>query len=357
LRDDSEDRELAALRQEASAYNGLSCEATLGFAANGVMHYWTTVTAWYAQYIDRLNGLQPSENPLIQRMPAAQERDMVARLTKELVQSPEFRSAANAAQRRRVARTQSEIATLRGDPRYEYQQVAFIAIQRANEAVSAEVDATYRALEVGLDSLATEFANTTIFKSTVSARARREHARDFLVEKAGGYPVPGRLLELFLDTAPLQRSKPRSTDRYLVLSLACFGGWGLVPGVLLLPPACFAACPGFLFGDEGSDGLGPSGCWPVPGWSGRCGGWAAGGVQEVQPFVLAVPAFGQVQGNVAAAVPGGAGRDGDQVPADGRGPGLRERQAGQGGGGAQQVMGDGRDGQPGRVRGEHPDGM
>ena len=207
LRDDSGDRELGALRQEASAYNGLSCEATLGFAANGVMHYWTTVTAWYAQYIDRLNSLQPSENPLIQRMPAAQERDMVARLTKELVQSPEFRSAANAAQRRRVARTQSEIAILLGDPRYEYQQVAFTAIQRANEAVSAEVDATYRALEAGLDSLATEFANTAIFKSTVSARARREHARDFLVEKAGGYPVPGRLLELFLDTAPLQRSK------------------------------------------------------------------------------------------------------------------------------------------------------
>ena len=61
------------------------------------------------------------------------------------------------------------------------------------------------------------------------------------------------------------------------------------------------------------------------GWSGRCGGRAAGGGEQVQPFVLAVPAFGQVQGDVAAAVPGGAGGDGDQVAADGRGPGLRER--------------------------------
>ena len=40
--------------------------------------------------------------------------------------------------------------------------------------------------------------------------------------------------------------------------------------------------------------------------------------------MLAVPAFGQVEGEVAAAVAGGAGGDGDQVAADGRGPGLRE---------------------------------
>ena len=72
------------------------------------------------------------------------------------------------------------------------------------------------------------------------------------------------------------------------------------------------------------------------GWSGRRGGRAAAGVEEVQPFLLTVPGLGQVQGNVAATVPGGAGGDGDQVPADGRGPGLRERQGRQGAGGAQQ---------------------
>ena len=67
----------------------------------------------------------------------------------------------------------------------------------------------------------------------------------------------------------------------------------------------------------------------VLGWSGRCGGRTAGGIEEVEPFVLAVPSLGQVQGDVAAAVAGGAGGDGDQVAADGRGPGFRERQAGQ----------------------------
>jgi len=42
--------------------------------------------------------------------------------------------------------------------------------------------------------------------------------------------------------------------------------------------------------------------------------------------VLAAPALGQVQSEVAAAVAGG---DGGQVPADGRGPCFREEQAGQ----------------------------
>ena len=59
------------------------------------------------------------------------------------------------------------------------------------------------------------------------------------------------------------------------------------------------------------------------GWSGRCGGWPAGGFEQVQPFVAAVPAFGQVQGELAAAVAGGPGGDGDQVAADGGGAGLR----------------------------------
>ena len=42
--------------------------------------------------------------------------------------------------------------------------------------------------------------------------------------------------------------------------------------------------------------------------------------------MLAVPAVGQVQGEVAAAVPGDRGGHGDQVPADRRGPGLGEGQ-------------------------------
>jgi hypothetical protein len=70
--------------------------------------------------------------------------------------------------------------------------------------------------------------------------------------------------------------------------------------------------------------------------------------------VLAVPAFGQVQGEATPAVAGGAAGDGDQVTADsGRaGPGVAA--AGQGAGGAGQVVRDGGDGEPGGVGGELP---
>jgi hypothetical protein len=44
------------------------------------------------------------------------------------------------------------------------------------------------------------------------------------------------------------------------------------------------------------------------------GGRSAGGIEQVQPFILAVPAVGQVKGDVAAAV---AGSDGQSKTPDG----------------------------------------
>jgi hypothetical protein len=82
------------------------------------------------------------------------------------------------------------------------------------------------------------------------------------------------------------------------------------------------------FADHRFRGL--SGVPGLPGWvcghlpcgSGRGGGRAAGGSEQVQPFVCAVPALGHVQRDVAAAVPGGAGGDVDEVAADGDTAGL-----------------------------------
>jgi hypothetical protein len=62
-----------------------------------------------------------------------------------------------------------------------------------------------------------------------------------------------------------------------------------------------------------------------------------------------VVACGQVEGEVPAAVAGGAGGHGDEVAADGGGAGLRVPAAGEGPGGSQQVMGHGGDDEPGGV--------
>src|ERR1700679_4119365 len=81
-------------------------------------------------------------------------------------------------------------------------------------------------------------------------------------------------------------------------------------------------------GDVGLVAAGAVECGLVRGWSGRCCGRAAGCVPQVAPFLFAVPAFGEVESEVASAVAGGAGCDRDQVTAD-RGPAcFREREAG-----------------------------
>src|SRR6185437_26573 len=103
-------------------------------------------------------------------------------------------------------------------------------------------------------------------------------------------------------------------------------------GVAGLPLTGSAACPMFqMRPGPGCVAVWPCGCGDLGlGGSGR-GGWrAAGGGEQGLPFVVAVPAFGKVEGDVAAAVPGGAGGDVDQVTADGGAAGFAVGEAGQG---------------------------
>jgi len=121
------------------------------------------------------------------------------------------------------------------------------------------------------------------------------------------------------------------------------------------PLTCSAACPGLSLGRCWRATAGPGRCDDrVLGGSGRGSGRAAGGFEQGHPFGLAVPAFGQVHGDVAAAVAGDAGGDGDQLAADGRAAGFRAEGVGQAAGGAGQVMADGGQGQPRGVGRELP---
>jgi hypothetical protein len=86
------------------------------------------------------------------------------------------------------------------------------------------------------------------------------------------------------------------------------------------------------------------------GWSGRLGERAGGGFDQGHPLLLAVPAFGQVHGDVAVA--GGAGSDVDEVAAQRGTSGLGVGEAGQRPGRTQQVVSEGGAGEPGRVGGE-----
>ena len=97
----------------------------------------------------------------------------------------------------------------------------------------------------------------------------------------------------------------------------------LFSGVFALLLTVLQPVRGFLGRGRGAVCLAAWGCGPGRGWSGRAGGRPAGFCPQVQPRLFAVVAFGQVKGQVAAAVAGGPGGHGDQVAADGGGAGLR----------------------------------
>jgi hypothetical protein len=155
----------------------------------------------------RLEDMEPSVSAMFERMPEAEERAIVDRLAQELIQMPEFRAAPTAAQRRRIARAQPEIAALDAGTRPGYRHAVYQVISRAEDFATAEADSRYRDMEARLADLAAECEATPAFQNAGSARARREHARDFPTEKAGGYPPPTRFLELFLDTPPAEGEK------------------------------------------------------------------------------------------------------------------------------------------------------
>jgi hypothetical protein len=205
--EDGENAGLASLRQEASAYNGRTGELAIGFAAGGILHSWIATAPWYDRLAQRLQELQWQSNPRFEQLPEAEEQALITRVADELAALPEFRAAPSAAQRRRVALAQAGIAELQADTRPGYRSAALRGIYEAGERVAAEAEARYREMERDLAELAAECAATPSFRLAASARARRERARDFLIEKAGGFPPPARLLELFLDTPPLQNAR------------------------------------------------------------------------------------------------------------------------------------------------------
>jgi hypothetical protein len=198
------------LREDAKVYNGHIGVLELGFAADGVMHYWVATAAWHNNLMSRVEEMLPDVDDRIARIPEVKARAMIDRLAQELIGMPEFRSAATAAQRHRLAHTQhAEIAALDSDIRPGYRHLAWQAVSKAEQHIAAEADRKYGEMEGQLAELASEFEATPSFRNASSARARREHARDFLAEKSGGYPPPTRVLELFLDTPTLQKYKGR----------------------------------------------------------------------------------------------------------------------------------------------------
>ena len=149
------------------------------------------------------------------------------------------------------------------------------------------------------------------------------------------------------DFDPISRGpQPESTDCFLI-EICLHDGFPQVDeGASVLPLTLCAACPWSAGRGGGRVCRAAWGCGPGLGWSGRCGGRAAGLCPQVLPGLLAVVAGGQVEDEVPAAVACGPGRHGDQVAADGGGPCPGVAGPGARAGGAQQVVRHGGEDEP-----------
>jgi hypothetical protein len=200
--------QLADLRRDAERFNGRIGQLEVAFAIGGVLHYWAAAAEWYDNLMDRVAELFPGEGLEVEHLSDAESQALVERLTGELAAMPAFRAASTAAQRQRVARAQNaEIAALYEDPRPGYRMTAVRALREATDIAEADAERIYREMESNLPELAAELAATPQYGNAGTAGARKQRARDFLIENTGGYPPTTRFFELFLDTSPIQKAK------------------------------------------------------------------------------------------------------------------------------------------------------
>lgn len=201
--------ELARIRADVTSFDGHIGIIRLGFAERGVLHCWAAKEAWYDQAMTRLAQMADTDDDGVSAPRfgwTPEEMASADRVAIELFDMPSFRSAQTYTHRRSVAREEhAQIAAWEEDLRLR--PLAQIAIGKAEQRVREDAERVLLALEPRLRELAAEFADTPTWRDASSARARREHARDFLKRQANGYLPTTRLLELFLDTPPLQRKR------------------------------------------------------------------------------------------------------------------------------------------------------
>lgn len=206
--DETVSAQLAMLRGEAERFNGRIGQLALAFVVEGVLHWWNITADWYDDLIDRIGELFPEDNLEAERLSETEAKLLIERLAGELIAIPEFRAATTSAQQQRVARAQhTEINALYEDRRPGYSRVAFRALQNAAELTAAQAERIYREMERNLPELAAELASKPEFRDAGTAGARKQRARDFLIEKTGGLPPTTRFFELFLDTPPIRKPK------------------------------------------------------------------------------------------------------------------------------------------------------
>lgn len=196
--------QVSELREKAAVFNGRLPELDTAFAVHGVVHFWAVTTDWYARLLEEADRITREadevERPSSGRsLSGTERRTLRDRVVQELLTMPEFRAAPSQQKKWTVAQTiHSEIAKAAASEWSEEKSVIFDALRTAIAQAAMDCDRVYKELEKRLPELAMELVTVPVFREA-PALLRKEHAKDFLAEKAGGYRPPGRTVEMLLN--------------------------------------------------------------------------------------------------------------------------------------------------------------
>lgn len=222
--DDAVQQALTDIQTKARPHDGKTARVEVSFVHDAVAHTWEAVAPWYTALVaecDDVHALQCTARQEqyedhYQAREAERQADEEQQviMAAHLAERPDFRSAKNAGARREIAeRVFPEPQDSEG---YRHSFRLNRAVATAHAAVQAAVRAVYADYECRLDELAEELLASGKLDQATGAGPRRILAADFLTERSGGYPPPGRTLTLLLARPQL---KPGKTPSSSALSL------------------------------------------------------------------------------------------------------------------------------------------
>ena len=195
-----------ALRVEAEAKDSEIEEVSVSFVTDGVLHLWSVTAPWAGPLRDRFQELSdPLDETFDDGLPIRHGADakVVAELLPRVLADPDFRRGAYRERERALVCLDPTLADADGRLTSTGREVLF----KAQDEIEAAARSAYQDLDKRLAELAEELAATPAWPTSTTVKLRRIRATDFLTQASGGFPPPGRTVELLLAEPSLQSSR------------------------------------------------------------------------------------------------------------------------------------------------------
>jgi hypothetical protein len=168
-------------------HKGQTGQVTAAFAANGIVHFWEQLAAWYAEWQELtstpLSGRDHDEDQDQGNELSPEERERLAsELADTILADPRFRAARRLTDQRRFA----DLAIPPGTDR----RVGWDATDLACTRAQAMTQDQYDQIMPRLDDLTAELLGSDAYQQANSPAGRRHAIEQFLISRADGFWPP-----------------------------------------------------------------------------------------------------------------------------------------------------------------------